>query len=228
MAGRKFNHLFVLGITGGVGAGKSTVLQYLRDAYGAAVIECDDVGRSLQMKGGACYEPMLTLFGPDYLQKDGQFDRGKLARLVYQDPRKKKMLEEIVLPAVKEEVRSMLQALDRGEGSALENVTGSACPAGRGLRLAVIEAALLIDDHYEDLCDEIWYIYAADDVRRARLKKSRGYSDERIDRMFAAQRSDISFRQHTQFTIDNTSDIVQNTLKQLDRALEERFKEGSY
>ncbi len=212
--GRRFAHIAVLGITGGVGAGKSTILEYLKKHYGAVIIECDEVGRSLQQEGGACYLPMVQLFGRQILQEDGAIDRKMAARMIFEDPEKKKELEQIVHPAVKAEVRRQLEELDR------EGVTKSTVQ-----KLAVIESALLIDDHYEELCDEIWYIYTADEKRRSRLKSSRHYSDERIDRMFAAQRGDESFRRHAQITIDNTDDIVQNTLKQLDIRIAERFPE---
>lgn len=209
---RRYAHISVLGIMGGVGAGKSTILEYLKQHYGAMIIECDEVGRSLQRQGGACYLPMVKLFGEKILQEDGAIDRKLVARMIFEDPERKKALEEIVHPAVKTEVLRQLEELDREGISA-------------GRKLAVIESALLIDDHYEELCDEIWYVYAAEEKRRERLKSSRHYSDERIARMFAAQRSDASFRSHAQVTIDNTDDIVQNTLKQLDEKVSERFPE---
>ena len=96
---------------------------------------------------------------------------------------------------------------------------------GKRRALAVVEAALLIDDHYEELCDEIWYIHTDDEKRRVRLRESRHYSDERITRMFEAQRSDAFFRRHTQLTIDNTDDFVQNTFRQLKEGLQSHFPE---
>lgn len=206
MTKKKTDGLTVLGITGGVGAGKSTVLEYLKEAYGAKIIQCDQVGKDLQRKGGACYRPMISLFGTGILLQDGEIDRPQVAGLIYRDPEKRRKLEEIVHPAVKAEVRRQLQTC-----------------AAEGRSLAVIEAALLIEDHYEDMCDEIWYICTSEEKRRERLKKSRGYSDERIDDMFRSQRSETSFREHTQLTIDNTSDIVQNTYEQLEDGLRSHF-----
>ena len=86
----------------------------------------------------------------------------------------------------------------------------------------MVEAALLLDDHYDEICDEIWYIYASEEIRRQRLKSDRGYSDERIDEMFRTQRKEESFRELTDLTIDNSSDIIQNTCGQIDQALRER------
>lgn len=203
----KHEHVTVLGITGGVGAGKSTLLSYLEKKYGALIIECDRVGRDLQKKGMPCYQPMVDLFGRECLLGDGEIDRAKVAAQIYSDPGKKEKLEKIVLPAVKREVSGIIEDADRrGEK-----------------RLLVIESAILFDDHYDLLCDEVLYIHASEDKRRERLKRSRNYPDSRIDRMFRAQKSEAFFRGHCQVTIDNTSDIVQNTLKQLDDGIREHF-----
>lgn len=87
----------------------------------------------------------------------------------------------------------------------------------------MIEAALLIEDHYEEICDELWYIYAEPQVRRERLRASRGYSDEKISAIFASQLSDEEFRKHCQAVIDN-SGCIEEAYKeiqgQIDKALE--------
>ena len=262
---RIWGQIIVLGITGGVGAGKSTILTALHEQYGALIIECDEVGRALQQKGAACYEPMRQLFGDGILFPDGTIDRKAVARLIYADAQKREALSRIVHPAVKAEVRRQLEAFDRQSAAGFSDSfqsretskDGTACqaggqnmpapgpmPAGQPDRapdpqrkgtgivhpgkrrvLAVVEAALLIDDHYEELCDEIWYIHTDDEKRRVRLRESRHYSDERITRMFEAQRSDASFRRHTQLTIDNTDDFVQNTFRQLKEGLQSHFPE---
>ena len=193
----------ILGVTGGAGAGKSRVLKYMEEMYGAYLILCDDVGAGLQRKGEACYSPIADLFGPEYLLDDGELNRKKIAMAVFDDPGLLKKLTDIVHPAVRQRVKEEIEA-----------------HAGR--KLIVIEAALLLDDHYDEICDEIWYIYAPEEVRRQRMKADRGYSDERIDELFRTQRKEESFRALTDLTIDNSSDIIQNPCRQIDRALEER------
>jgi len=193
---------FVLGITGGVGAGKSTVLDYLENRCGAFLIKCDDIAAQLQKKGQPCYAPMVELFGEECVAEDGELDRGKIAARVFQDPVLRKKLNRIVHPAVKAQVKELI--------------------AESTSALAVIEAALLLDDHYDEVCDEIWYVYADEETRRSRLKASRNYSDERIDHMFSSQRSDASFRELCDEVIDNSSDLLKNTYGQIDTALRER------
>ncbi len=196
--------VMILGITGGVGSGKSTVLDYLATAYGAYLIGCDDVARDLQQPGEECYQPMIELFGREVvMDESGAFDRKEIGRRVFADPELLKKLNQIVHPAVKRRVRELISSHRE-------------CP------LIVVEAALLLEDHYGEICDEIWYIYTDDDVRRKRLKDSRGYSDEKIDEMFASQRSDESFRACCNVTIDNSSENIQNTFRQLDEALRVR------
>ena len=193
----------VLGITGGVGSGKSTVLEYLIESYGAYLIECDDVGRKLQEPGEICYRPMIELFGRQVVKEDNSIDRRAVAQMVFRDSRLREELNAIVHPAVKERVNQLITEHQDSP-------------------LIVVEAALLLDDHYDEICDEIWYIYADEDTRRRRLKDSRGYTDERITQMFRSQRADESFRALCALTIDNSSENVQNTFWQLDNALARR------
>ena len=204
----------ILGITGGVGSGKSTVLDYLKERYGAYLIECDDVARQLQQPGEECYEPMRELFQDDsLLREDGSFDRIAVARKVFSDEELLGELNRIVHPAVKRRVRELIGTYRKQYAE--KN------PAD-GQPLIVIEAALLLEDNYGEICDEIWYIRADDSVRRERLKKSRGYSDGKIEELFVRQRSDESYRECCTLTIDNSSENLQNTFRQLDRALQDR------
>ena len=77
----------------------------------------------------------------------------------------------------------------------------------KGTELFVIEAALLLEDNYDKICDVIWYIYTREEVRRVRLKESRNYSDEKIDSMIASQLPESYFREHCQIVIDNSGDF---------------------
>ena len=210
----------ILGITGGVGSGKSTVLDYLKTGYGAFLIECDEVARKLQQPGGECYEPMRRLFGDQAcLNKDGTIDRKAVAQIVFSDEEKLKALNRIVHPAVKRRVRELIRNYCDSIGDsphlAAERSEGAS-------HLVVIEAALLLEDNYGEICDEIWYVYADEHARRRRLKQSRGYSDDKITGMLANQRSDLSFRENCTVTIDNSSENLQNTFRQIDEALARR------
>lgn len=187
----------ILGITGGVGAGKSEVLRYLEEEYKAVVCQLDEVAKELQMQGGICYQKIIDQFGTGILRDDRELDRQQLASIIFRDEEKRKILNEIVHPEVKRWVTH-----DMTEKRELE------------VPLYVIEAALLPEAGYEDICPELWYIYAREDVRRKRLKESRGYSDEKISQMMASQSSEDVFRKACRMVIDN-SGTFEDTKKQI-------------
>lgn len=179
----------VLGITGGVGSGKSSVLAYLEEAYSAVICQMDHVARELQNRGTCCFERIVETFGSQILADDGELDRTVLGTIVFSNEIKLQQLNAIVHPEVICEVQRRIQE-SRAEG----------CP------LFVVEAALLPDVGRE-VCDELWYIYADEKVRRQRLKASRGYSDEKITKMISAQPQEGEFREVCQTVIDNSGDF---------------------
>lgn len=194
----------VIGITGGVGCGKSTVIDEFARCYDAGVIRADDVAKQLMIKGGSAYRQAADIFGEDILMENGEIDRVKLSGIVFNNKNKLIVLNSIIHPAVKKYI--------------LEEVTRQKlCEAHE---YCLVEAALLIEDHYEVFCDEFWYIYADAQTRRKRLKESRGYSDERIDSMIKNQLSEEQFRKHCKYVIDNSGDI-NNTMEQIKKVLEE-------
>ena len=85
----------------------------------------------------------------------------------------------------------------------------------------LIESALLMEDHYEELCDELWYIYADERVRRDRLKTSRLMNEEKIDLIIKAQATEETFRKYCHITIDN-SGTIENTKEQIEQAVNRR------
>ena len=88
-----------------------------------------------------------------------------------------------------------------------------------------VEAALLIENGYDKIADELWYVYASEDVRRQRLKDSRGYSDEKIDDIFNNQLDDETFRKHCDFVIDNSGSL-KDAAREIDKKIGEWRKDG--
>lgn len=192
-----------IGITGGVGAGKSEILSYLAKQPKIRVMLADEIAHDLMKPGTSCYDKIMESFaGEDICLADGSFDKVKLAAAIFADENKRQKLNAIVHPAVREYVE--LQAAEERLG-------------GR-LTFLVLEAALLIEEHYDKICDELWYIYTSQKNRRERLKLSRGYSDTRIDQIFASQLSDEVYRKHCRVIIDNNG-ALEATLAQIDEAL---------
>lgn len=195
----------VLGITGGVGAGKSTVLTYLFEKYHARVIQADQVAHLLEEPGQACYDKIIDLFGREILEESGAIDRRRLGEKVFKEPESLERLNAVVHPAVKEYIIEEIRK-EREKGR---------------IPFLVIEAALLLEDHYDEICDEIWYVHTEREVRKKRLMDSRGYTAQKTEEIMKNQLSDELFFEQCQFVVDNSSDFIENTYEQIDRGLVE-------
>ena len=193
----------IIGITGGVGAGKTQILEYLNNKYGATICQADKVGKKLQKKGGACFDAIVEHFGEEILDEKGELDRDRLADIVFSNQEELEILNGIVHPAVKEEVRKKIAHEER-----------------KHTNIFVLESALLIEDHYDEICDELWYIYVEDEIRRNRLYFSRGYDAQKIDEIIAAQLPKDMFLKHCDRVIDN-SGVFAETMMQLDAIIKD-------
>lgn len=194
----------VIGITGGIGAGKSCVLNLMEEIYGAVICQTDTVAHQLQKKGEECYQKIVKMFGKTILTRDGEIDRKTLGAIVFDDVEKLQKLNEIVHPAVKDQVKKKIKEANK-----------------KHYKIFLVESALLLEDHYEEICDELWYIYADEKVRRERLKTFRLMDDEKINLVMKAQATEEVFRKYCHKTIDN-SGTIENTRKQIERAINGR------
>ncbi len=182
----------IIGITGGVGSGKSEVLNILKNDYNAHIIIADLVAHKLFEKGNISYNLIVDYFGERILNEEKIIDRKKLANIVFNDKLELEKLNSFVHPYVKEYIKKEIKEIRlKGQKS-----------------LIVIEAALLIEDGYKNICDELWYVYVSEENRFKRLKESRGYTDEKILAILKNQLSDLEFRKNCSFTIDNDGDIT--------------------
>ena len=195
-----------IGITGGVGAGKSTILQILQEKYDAHLIMADDVAKLLMEKGKRAYRKIVQLFGKEILRENGEIDRQKLSALVFQDEEKLKELNGIVHPLVKKAILKEQKTVNKANPE----------------KLVVLEAALLIEDGYKDLLDELWAVIADKEVRIARLMENRGYSREKSESIIASQLSDGEFRKACDFIIDNSG-----TLAESEKQIEAHFERNT-
>ena len=192
-----------VGITGGVGAGKTEILNFLAKQDGIEVMLADEIAHELMEPDGACYEKLTELFAGDgVFADDGSIKRDRMAEVIFSDAAKREALNAIVHPAVKEYVTERAKK-ERERGV---------------LRILVLEAALLIEEGYDCICDELWYIYADEEVRKERLIEGRGYSEKKVREIMANQLSEDEFSSHCDFEIDNSGDF-EETKKQLDHRM---------
>ena len=193
-----------IGITGGVGAGKSLVLNYIKSRYRAKIYMADDIANFLKEQGQSCYEPVITLLGEDILDEDKRIHKAKMAEKIFAKSDLLQQINAIIHPAVKEYVLSEIAA----EQAKVEQ------------DFFILEAALLIEEHYDEILDELWYVYADQEVRSKRLKESRNYSDEKIKNIMSHQMTDEIFRKHCQVIIENNGDLDEK-YRQIDEKLGE-------
>lgn len=204
----------IIGVTGGVGAGKSEILHYIETHYNARVLLADEAAHAIEAPGGAIYEPLIQLLdrypvpvtdgaeAAPITLPDGRINKPEMARRIFSVPELLDQVNQLVHPAVK------IYILDE---SAREK------KAGR-LDFFIVEAALLIEAGYKEHLDELWYIYCDVDERRRRLRASRGYSDEKIDNILRSQLSEQEFRDNADVVIDNSGSI-EAACAQVDAAL---------
>lgn len=182
----------IVGITGGVGTGKSTILQILKDEYNAAIIMADDVARELMEPGQPSYRAVVEYFGTEILNggEGSPIDRGKLASIVFSDPDKLSVLNLLTHPLVRIRILELIDEYKR-----------------QNFDLIIVESAILIQAHYLELIDELWVVYADYNIRVERLISSRGYTVEKIDNIISNQLSDDEMKRYASFLIDNTGTI---------------------
>ena len=193
--------MITIGITGGVGAGKSTVLDFLAEKYQAYVMKADEIGHLVMEPGQECYEPVITLFGKQIIKDDKTIDRRQVSDVVFSHPDMLERLNEIIHPAVKRYIRRQLE-LKRQQGQ----------------KICVVEAALLLEDHYQEFCDTIWYIHTDQEIRIRRLMENRGYTREKSISIIASQAPEEFFRANADYVVVNNTDLKE-TWQQIEEGI---------
>lgn len=193
----------VIGITGGIGTGKSTVLKLLNEKFGFYVFEADKVGHELMKSGEIVYNKIVETFGNEILDDNNEIDRKAMSKLVFSNKEKLEVLNNIVHPEV---IAEMVRRMEYESKN-------------HNINNFVIEAALLIESGCNKICDKVWYIYSDDDTRIERLKKGRGMKEEDIKAVMKNQLKYEEFKTGTSYVIDNSLSI-ENTCLQIEKLLE--------
>ncbi|MCR5719476.1 MAG: dephospho-CoA kinase [Lachnospiraceae bacterium] len=193
-----------IGITGGVGSGKTLILNYLRENTNCRVILADDLANELKKPGKPCFKPLVELLGKEILSSDNEIDNKKMSGIVFNNASLLQKVNDIIHPAVKDEI---LKIRDFEEYYPKTD-------------FLFLEAALLIECGYKNIVDELWYVYVDRDTRIKRLMDSRGYSKEKTLGIMSKQLSDDVFRENCDFIIDN-SKTPEYAYEQIRQRLEE-------
>ena len=192
----------ILGITGGIGTGKSTVLNILKEKYDFFVLESDKIAHEVMNPGNSAYNEIVEYFGDSILNEDKTINRKMMSEIVFNDKDKLNKLNSIVHPAV---IKRISDTIEQEKLNGKENF--------------VIEAALLIESGCSKICDRVWYIYADTEVRIERLMKSRNMTRKQIEDVMKNQMKNEFFRDNTTDIVDN-SNSIEDTYTRVQKLLE--------
>ena len=182
----------VIGLTGGIASGKSIVGEQLR-LLGAALIDGDRVGHRSYEPGSPGFEKVVNAFGHDIVAKDGTVDRRILGGKVFGAPEEIARLNAIVWPEIRRIISDDLREIRRQNRNAI----------------AVIEAAVLIEAGWQDLCDEVWVITTPPKVAIERLMARNNLTEEQALARINAQMTSRERAEHADVRIDNSGDEEQ-------------------
>lgn len=182
--------MLTIGLTGGIGSGKSVVADLLRQ-QGAAIIDADRLGHEAYTPNSEAWRQVLAAFGEGILTAEGEIDRRKLAAIVFSDPAQLQRLNGIMHPLMAGMVQQRKVQL-----------------AEASVAVAVVEAAVLFEAGWETLVDEVWTTVAPDDVVIERLRQRNGLSAQEASKRINSQMSSQDRIRRSDVVIENTSDLV--------------------
>ncbi len=192
--------MLTIGLTGGIGSGKSTAAKILAE-FGAPIIDADKVAHTTYAPGGAAYDGVIAAFGNEIVAVDRTIDRKKLGAIVFENPERLNKLTSIVWPATFKRIRAELDGL---------RASGEKMPV-------VVEAAILIEANWQPLCDEIWLVRASRQAVIERIERQRGLKPAETEARIRAQLSDDERAKHASLVIDNDGslDALRGVLKRV-------------
>lgn len=182
--------MLTIGITGGIGCGKSLLVRMIQEGceYPCICIDTDSIAKSLMEPGEVSYCLIKKHFGDVVIGDDGRIDSKELSKIVMSDEKQLKILNEFTHPYVIKAVKQILNEHKEEDG------------------IAVIESALLLDTHLYKVCDEVWNVTASIEKRIERLCNYRGYTKERAYSIINNQHDSNWYKEHSTRTFLNDAD----------------------
>lgn len=181
--------MIVIGLTGGIASGKSTVAQILSE-LGAVVIDADKVGHEAFLPRTEAWRKVVAAFGDGILGQNDEIDRGKLSQIVFRDPGALKRLNRIMHPLMHGIVERRLEELRR-----------------QGVEVVVLEATLLVEAKWTDLVDQVWVAIAPEAIVIERLVSQKGFTVEQTRARIKSQTPIEQRAKHADVVIENSSDL---------------------
>ena len=190
----------IIGITGGIASGKSTVTEFLRQ-QGYQVIDADQVVHELQEPGGRLYQALLSTFGSVILQEDGHLDRPKLGAMIFGNPELLAQSSQIQNQIIREELAGRRDLLAETE------------------EFFFMDIPLLFELDYENWFDQIWLVDVTEETQLSRLMNRNALSQEEAEKRITAQLSLNEKRNRVNLIIDNNG-LQEATYQQLRDAIQ--------
>ena len=190
--------MYVIGLTGGIGSGKSTVAKVL-EAQGASVLSADIIGHEVYNPGRPAWQEIVNEFGNEVVADNGMIDRKKLGAIVFSDPKHLAALNSIVHPRMKGMMRERLAAL-----------------AQNGVVITVLEAALLFEAKWDDLADEVWVTAVAPEIAARRTSERSGLPEDQVLERIKSQISNEERTRNAHVVIDTEGDLEGTKQQALD------------
>lgn len=175
----------ILGLTGGIASGKSTVAELLAE-LGANIIDADQVSRDLMGPGSPVFSRIVEAFGQGVLNGDGSLNRVALGQIVFADPERRRQLEELTHPPIWEEMRRRLEVFEKQGGT------------------IVLMVPLLLENGREQWVDQVWVVDIPESVQLDRLQLRNGLTRQEAEARLAAQMKAADRRAKADVIIDNS------------------------
>ncbi len=189
----KHPHVYLLGLTGGIACGKSTVLKTLAE-LGAVTIDADQVTHLVQQPGTPVFQAIVQTFGSEVIGPDGSLDRRRLGAIVFSDAERLRQLEALVHPAVRANIRAQIEAAGQHAGPR---------------PVVVIDAIKLIESGWVAECAQVWVVVCPEAQQVARLISTRAMSEAEARQRIAAQVPQSTRLAHASVVIDNSGSLAQ-------------------
>lgn len=193
----------IIGIVGGMGAGKSTVIALINEIQPVSYISADLIGHEILLKGGLAYDAIIEAFGQKILDENHEIVRRKLGQMVFGDEKKVRLLNEITHPLI---TKCVIERISEAKRVA----------PGQHI---ILEAALLLESGLVDLTDVVVAVYADPDTRLKRVVAREGLEPQQILKRFKAQKEWEELKAASDYVIDNSISL-EHTKKQIRKLLQ--------
>lgn len=186
----------IMGLTGGIASGKSTVSTLFVNK-GARLVDADAIAREVMLPGSPVLAAAVRYFGNGILLPDGAMNRAKLGEIVFKDAEARQVLNDLTHPAIRQEIKDRMYRMEQEEPK----------------RLIIVDIPLLYESRLEDLFQEIVVVYVPPEIQLARLMERNGLSYEQAEGRLAAQMDIEMKRSKASYVIDNSLDLTHSELQ---------------